>query len=366
MDIFLDFGHNPLQFSQPVSVIRCHVPAELSLAFSEIEAALARGYYVAGFVSYEAGYAFEERLIEQKRYKFPLLMMGVYRQPLTQRMLRRISRDFSVQDFSLNVSYGTYASHIDTIRSHIARGNVYQITYCIKHHFNFCGDPLALYAGLLRKQPVPYPAYISTDEFQILSLSPERFLKKESGFVTTEPMKGTWPRGRTIVTDLANRMRLWSDAKNRAENLMICDLLRNDLGRVGRSIRAPKLFTVAGYRTLFQMTSTVTALVEPEIPIYDLFAALFPSGSVTGCPKIRAMGIIRELENEERKIYTGAIGFIAPNRDMYFNIPIRTILIEGEKAEMGVGGGIVWDSTARGEWDEGMLKSTFLTKMPTS
>jgi para-aminobenzoate synthetase/4-amino-4-deoxychorismate lyase len=154
--------------------------------------------------------------------------------------------------------------------------------------------------------------------------------------------------------------RLHYDPKNRAENLMITDLLRNDLGRCGNNIHVPKLFEVAKYNLLYQMTSTVTARVQPDIPLYTLFQSLFPSGSVTGTPKIRAMQVIRRLEDEERKIYTGAIGYILPNKDMFFNIPIRTLLLQGRRGEMGIGGGIVWDSTAQGEWDEGMLKGRFL------
>ena len=142
---------------------------------------------------------------------------------------------------------------------------------------------------------------------------------------------------------------------------MIADLLRNDLGRVGTNIKAPVLFEVAKYNTLCQMTSTVTGHVDKDISFYELFASLFPSGSVTGAPKIRAMEIIRGLEKEERRIYTGAIGYITPDRDMYFNIPIRTLLITNGSGEMGIGGGIVWDSTPEGEWDEGLLKAKFLT-----
>jgi para-aminobenzoate synthetase/4-amino-4-deoxychorismate lyase len=144
---------------------------------------------------------------------------------------------------------------------------------------------------------------------------------------------------------------------------MIADLLRNDLGRLARRVRAPKLFTIRAYRTLFQMTSTVIARRPGPLRLYDLFAALFPSGSVTGAPKIRAMQIVRELEGEDRNIYTGAIGYIAPNRDLYFNVPIRTLLLRGGRGEMGVGGGIVWDSTAKGEWEEGLLKSRFLREL---
>ncbi|MBF0123667.1 MAG: chorismate-binding protein, partial [Candidatus Omnitrophica bacterium] len=250
---------------------------------------------------------------------------------------------------------------IARIRDHIALGDVYQITYCIKLRFDFLGDPRALYARLWRAQPVPYPAVIETDEFQLLSLSPERFIKKDGNGVVTEPMKGTWPRGTDFLTDVFNRWQFSKDKKNRAENVMIADLLRNDLGRIGSGVRAPQLFRITPYKTLFQMTSIVTAEINSRILFKDLFSAIFPSGSVTGAPKIRAMEIIREIEREPRGIYTGAIGYIAPNRDLYFNVPIRTVHIQGGVAEMGIGGGIIWDSTAEGEWAEGILKARFMT-----
>ena len=189
------------------------------------------------------------------------------------------------------------------------------------------------------------------------------FIKKQDRFVVTKPMKGTWPRGDGALSDFLARQRFQFDSKNRAENVMIADLLRNDLGRMGREVRAPRLFEVTPYKTLFQMTSTVTADISPDIPLYELFKNLFPSGSVTGAPKIRAMEIIREIEGEERNIYTGAIGYITPQRDLFFNIPIRTLLLRQKQGEMGIGGGIVWDSTADGEWAEGVLKARFLTEL---
>ena len=366
MEIFIAFENRPLLFSRPHSVVTCHHPSGLDDAFRKLEHAVKDGFYAAGFVSYEAGYCFEERLREERRYDFPLLQMGIYDRPQNCRLPVKRSCGYGLDGLRLNISRDDYGASIDEIRRHIACGDVYQITYCVKLHFRFRGEPLELYHRLLRAQPVPYPAYISTDKFHILSLSPERFIKKRAGSVTTEPMKGTWPRGRTVFSDAAARFRFSRDIKNRSENVMIADLLRNDLGRVGKKIRAPKLFTVTGYRTLFQMTSTVTGKVRQDMPLCDLFAALFPSGSVTGAPKIRAMEIIRGLETEERKIYTGAIGYMTPQRDMYFNIPIRTILLTGEDGEMGVGGGIVWDSTAQGEWDEGLLKARFLTDMASA
>ncbi len=364
MKVLIQFEKTPLLFQDPEFIISCDNPSSFAACFKDIESALERGYYIAGFFSYEAGYCFEERLLENKTYSFPLIYMGAYRAPLRDKVsIKNPSFQNSLKGLRLNISQDNYFSDINTIRDYIAIGDVYQITYCIKLLFNFKGDPLSFYAGLLREQPVPYPAYIETDEFNILSLSPEMFIKKTSGHVVTKPMKGTWPRGNNMISDLIAPFCLKYDRKNRAENVMIADLLRNDLGRVGMNIRAPKLFEVAKYATLCQMTSTVTGRVDKAISLYGLFASLFPSGSVTGAPKMRAMEIIRKLEKEERKIYTGAIGYITPDKDMFFNIPIRTLLISSGSGEIGIGGGIVWDSTPQGEWDEGMLKAKFLTDM---
>jgi len=392
MKVLIQFEKNPLLFQKPKAIISCQNPDSLSACFEEIENALKAGYFVAGFLSYEAGYCFEETLCINKNYDFPLMHFGVYgapevtchceprRSPPTlcggrgeanSGLLRPASPaarsprndDISIKDLQLNIFQNDYFNNIKIIRDYIAQGDVYQITYCIKFLFNFQGDSLTLYNRLLQEQPVPYPAYLETDTFKILSLSPEMFIKKIGGYTATKPMKGTWPRGTNLFSDLARRAKFQYDKKNRAENVMIADLLRNDLGRIGLNIRAPKLFEVAGYKKLYQMTSTIIAKLDKNIKLYELFASLFPSGSVTGAPKIRAMEIIRELELEERKIYTGAIGYICPNKDLFFNIPIRTLLINGEKAEMGVGGGIVWDSTGLGEWNEGLLKAKFLTDL---
>jgi len=362
MRVLIQFEKKPLLFQEPQAIISCFDPAEFSACFQEIESALAAGYYVAGFLSYEAGYCFEENLRENKTYAFPLIYMGVYAAPLSQEINRKKeSSQGIITDLHLNITQPEYFSKIRAIRDYIAKGDVYQITYCIKLLFQFRGEPFSLYNTLLNEQPVPYPAYIDTGSFQILSLSPEMFIKKIGESVVTKPMKGTWPRGPEPLLDFVNRLVFQYDRKNRAENVMIADLLRNDLGRVGADIQAPKLFEVARYRKLYQMTSTVTGRLAKNIALDKLFASLFPSGSVTGAPKIRAMGIIRELENEERKIYTGAIGYISPRKDLFFNIPIRTLLLNQGTAEMGIGGGIVWDSTPQGEWEEGLLKAKFLT-----
>jgi len=360
MKVLTQFEEKSLYFQDPEFIISCFDPATFKSSFQDIERALSQGYYLAGFLSYEAGYYFEEKLFQDKQYDFPLIYLGAYKKVNKDKFIKP-TPDYRLENLRLNITSQQYALNIDSIRDYIAKGDVYQITYCLKLLFEFYGEPLSLYAQLLKEQPVPYPAYIQTDQFRILSLSPELFIKKRSTHLVTKPMKGTWPRGKNMIADLIAPLRLKYDGKNRAENVMIADLLRNDLGRLGLNIKAPTLFEVARYKTLCQMTSTVTAKVKQDISIYDLFSAVFPSGSVTGAPKIRAMEIINKLEKDERKIYTGAIGYISPEKNMFFNIPIRTLLIQGTQGQMGIGGGIVWDSTAQGEWNEGLLKAKFLT-----
>jgi len=363
MKILTQFEKKPLLFEDPEFIISCFGPPSFIKSFEEIERALSKGYYLAGFFSYEAGYCFEKKLNKNKQHDFPLIYFGAYKKPEQKRInFSKPKINSHAQDLKLNITKKEYALNIEAIRDYIAKGDVYQITYCIKLLFRYCHDALSLYGKLLKEQPVPYSAYLQTDKFHILSLSPELFIKKNSTHLVTKPMKGTWARGAGIFSDLFAPLRLKYDKKNRAENVMIADLLRNDLGRMGANIKAPTLFEVARYKTLCQMTSTVTAKVEKDLSIYKLFSSIFPSGSVTGAPKIRAMEIIDELEKEERKIYTGAIGYITPDKDMFFNIPIRTLLICGDQGEMGIGGGIVWDSTPEGEWNEGLLKAKFFTK----
>jgi para-aminobenzoate synthetase/4-amino-4-deoxychorismate lyase len=367
LNILFQFNKTPLYFSRPKRVITCREPGALPGAFEEMEAALGEGLTVAGYLSYEAGYALERKLVPPKISGFPLACFGCFEGPSPLPPAPRAdSGSFGVAELRLNMTQREYVENIQRIRDYIAAGDVYQITYCLKIHFDFRGDPRALYASLLREQPVPYPAMIEQEGRTILSLSPEMFLRKKGTRVTTRPMKGTWPRGKRFWTDLLARRAFYRDEKNRAENTMIVDLLRNDLGRIGREIRARKLYEVTPYRTLFQMTSTVEAKLSAGLKVHDLLKSLFPSGSVTGAPKIRAMEIIQELEREERKIYTGAIGYITPDRGMFFNIPIRTLLLEGGRGEMGIGGGIVWDSTPEGEWEEGRLKAKFFTDLAGS
>jgi para-aminobenzoate synthetase/4-amino-4-deoxychorismate lyase len=342
-----------------------------------MEAASREGYYLAGFLSYEAGYAFEPVLQKKDCFDFPLLCFGVYK-GYHCRVPLPLGEGYRVRALSgnFNLSRLDYYKDIESIRDHIAAGDVYQITYCVKHKFNYASDPYQLYSSLLSFQPVPYPAYIECGGQRILSLSPEMFLKKSKDKIVVKPMKGTLFRDSSLRNYWLGGRWLSHDAKNRAENIMIVDLLRNDLGRICHpgTVKTTKLFEVARYRTVYQMTSTVEGKLRGKEPsFYETFQALFPSGSVTGAPKIRAMQIIRELEREERRIYTGTIGFITPQRDMFFNVPIRTLLLSVVscspddrrvvllvKGELGVGGGITHYSTPEGEYEECLVKAKFL------
>jgi len=254
MEISIQFDKNPLLFRDPIKIISCNSHGSFVSTFNEIEDSLNAGHYAAGFFSYEAGYSFEERLCEDKNRDFPLIYIGIYNKPSRDGKRRFHKKEpGEPTDLRLNITKELYSSHIESIRKHIEKGDVYQITYCIKLLFKYAGDPLGLYHSLLRAQPVPYPAYIDAGRFKILSLSPEKFLYKTGTHVVTKPMKGTWQRGAGFARDIFERTRFQYDMKNRAENIMIADLLRNDLGRVGTGIRAPTLFEIAAYKTLFQI-----------------------------------------------------------------------------------------------------------------
>jgi para-aminobenzoate synthetase/4-amino-4-deoxychorismate lyase len=364
MKIFFNFEKSSLYFDNPVSVVSCSSFENVPRSFEKIEKALAEGLYVAGFFSYELGYAFEDAFSSYSLNGFPLIYAGCYEkcQPY-KNPLSITGHDCEIKNVRFNISKEEYFEHIELIRSYLLSGDVYQITYCLKILFDFNGSTFDLYKKLFHVQPVPYAAFIETEQYNMASLSPELFLNKRGNHIISKPMKGTWPRGNNLHADKLARHQFYYDEKNRAENVMITDLLRNDLGRVGKNISVPRLFEITPYKKLFQMTSTVAANIEPDIGLFNLFKSLFPSGSVTGAPKIHAMEIIHALEREPRNIYTGAIGYIKPDKDLFMNIPIRTALINRSsgQGEMGIGGGIVWDSTAEGEWEEGLLKARFFT-----
>ncbi|MGW8389713.1 aminodeoxychorismate synthase component I [Pseudoduganella sp. HUAS MS19] len=274
-----------------------------------------------------------------------------------------------VADIRANVSEAQFVEAIERIRDYIAAGDTYQVNYTYRLHFDAFGSLFALYQRLRARQPVPYGALIGFDDGSaVLSLSPELFVRKEGGMLTARPMKGTAPAAADETENARRADALAADPKNRAENLMIVDLLRNDIGRVAAtgSVEVPRLFEVSRFSSVLQMTSTVQARLREGVTLQEIFTALYPCGSITGAPKKRTMEIIAELEPEARGIYTGAIGWFSPEGDFCLNVPIRTLTLQApangvRKGVMGVGAGIVYDSEPHDEFAECRLKARFLT-----
>ncbi len=355
-------------FTAPQRVLTAATADEVYDLLEELERATDSGKYVAGYLSYEAGYPFVDLDIPE-RTEESLAWFGVYEAPPrfapadVETGLNTLGAAPVVQDVRLGVSESDYTDAIRAVRHHIGKGNVYQINYTAPLRFQVEGDPRGLYRRLRARQRVPYAAYLNLGDRQILSCSPELFLKREGDRVITRPMKGTIRRGRTLEEDRALQEELASDPKNRAENLMIVDLLRNDLSVCCRpgSVTVPSLYETESYQTVTQMTSTVEGQMQDDAGLADLLRALFPCGSVTGAPKRRAMRLIRTLETTPRGVYCGAIGMAGPDDTAVFNVAIRTAVLNGTDGTMGIGSGIVWDSDPGTEYEECALKGEFLT-----
>jgi para-aminobenzoate synthetase/4-amino-4-deoxychorismate lyase len=361
-----------LLFANPERVLTTRDPAFVPALLEEVETVLADGWHVAGYLAYDLGLSFEERLAAQlpPLAARPLLWLGIYDAPeifdrastadwLAAHMRGGAAR---VDDIEFSMSRADYETAFRRVMDYIRAGDVYQINLTMLARFRLDGDPVALYRDLCRKQPVAHGALIATGNETILSLSPELFIERRGRKITTRPMKGTIRRGRNAEEDAALKRELRADEKSRAENLMIVDLLRNDLGRVAEigSVEVERLFEIETYKTLHQMTSTVSATLSADATFGSILHALFPCGSVTGAPKIRAMQIIGEVESGPRGIYCGSIGYAAPKGDFSFNVAIRTAVIGRDgRGEIGIGGGVVADSKLEGEYDEALLKLRF-------
>ncbi len=329
------------------------------------EQAAQAGKWVAVMLSYEAAPAFDSAFITRPSTDLPLAWAAVFDQAHAESAWGSPG-PYQVGDWAPRVTRAEYAEAIRRIHAYIEAGHTYQVNYTFPLQARFTGDEKAWFLDLHRSQRAAYSAYLDLGRFKILCLSPELFFERHGDRVVTRPMKGTWRRGRWLAEDEAFRHELASCPKNRAENLMIVDLLRNDLGRVAApgSVRVPRLFEVERLETVLQMTSTVEAKSRAGLGFTDVVRALFPCGSITGAPKIRTMEIIRELEPFSRQVYTGAIGYLRPGGDAVFNVVIRTVLLDSEthEAVFGVGGGVTHDSTEAGEYDECLLKARFLTE----
>lgn len=385
-------NHRSFLFAKPLEHLVCYPADDPEDFFRQAQDRLQQGYYLAGWFAYELGYLLEPALAEVFRSSIsgsqagPLAELGVFPAPYafdhlsgtfagtgpwTVKEVREKApgsarQQFAIKNLRLNQDRDDYIDRIKAVKSYIEAGDTYQVNYTLKLAFDFSGSAEDLYRVLRRNQHVSYGALIKNGARRILSFSPELFFMKQDDTLTVRPMKGTIRRGRTLAEDREYAHFLKHDIKNRSENVMIVDLLRNDLGRLSPlngtgGVAVKSLFDVETYETLHQMTSTVQGKIRPDTPLAEMFRALFPCGSVTGAPKIRTMEIIRELEKEDRGVYTGAIGYLAPTGEAAFNVPIRTVVLDGKRGEMGIGSGIVWDSDPVSEWEECRLKGRFLT-----
>jgi para-aminobenzoate synthetase component 1 len=352
----------PARFARPRAVVAAHDLDGVPAALAALDAALAGGGWVAGYASYELGYGFEPRLMPllPAARRLPLLEFGVFGPPGPA---QPAATGGWLGGFRPAWDLAAYRAAFGRVAEYIRAGDIYQANLTLPLRGRWAGEPAALQVALAGRQPVGHGALVRLPGATLLSRSPELFFALDgAGGIEARPMKGTAPRDPDAARDAGLREELARDAKNRAENLMIVDLLRNDIGRIAEvgSVRVPELFAVESYATVHQMVSRVGGRLAPGTRLSGVFRALFPCGSVTGAPKLRAMEIIRELEPWPREAYCGAIGWAAPDGRAAFNVAIRTIALypDGE-AVLNVGGGVVADSTAESEYEEALWKARF-------
>ena len=363
-------GGEPALFDRPRAVIAAQAPGEVTEALAKAEAARADGAWLAGYVAYEAGYALEPKLARQmpRKRPGPLVLLGVFDAPLAAGPTLARAADEGRSTWMTApeplVGRRAYGNAAARVFDYIAAGDCYQVNLTFPMAARLVsGSPLGLYGAFRRTGAVGHGAYVDLGVGPVVvSRSPELFFKVTGGKIVTRPMKGTRPRGKDAEEDAAIIADLRSDEKDRAENLMIVDLLRNDISRLSRvgTVKVPALYAIESYATVHQMTSTVEGVLEGPATLPGLIAALFPCGSVTGAPKIRAMEIIREVEPFARGVYCGAVGWMSPSGDADFSVAIRTLSVSGSEIVMNVGGGLTHGSTAQGEWEEALWKARFV------
>lgn len=367
MRVQIDFTDHHYFFDLPIAVIQTSCMAEVKACLADAEHYTKQGYYAAGYIAYEAAPAFcPFAVVPPPKTHLPLLWFGIFNKPKNFPAVPMWVGATEKIAWQANIDEEGYRNVISRIKQQIGQGNTYQTNYTLRLRALFFAEPYLFYQRLKQAQSASYCAYIETDEHCVLSASPELFFHYKAGEITTKPMKGTAPRGRTTAEDRRYRNELFNE-KNRAENMMIVDLLRNDLNQIAKTgtVRVEALFQAEKYPTVWQLTSGIHAQLPGEKTITDIFTALFPCGSITGAPKLKTMQLIAELEPEARGVYCGAIGVITP-REAIFNVGIRTILLDKQNNEAvyGIGGGITWDSTAEGEYLEAIDKARILSESP--
>ena len=351
-------------FTKPIKELKTKNLDQVEALLREVEAYQEKGFYAVGYVSYEAAPAFEKKFAVH-----PAPLLGEYLLYFTiheEVETLPFPEDYEAVDLPANwkeeVEAPAYQEAIETIHHHIRQGDTYQVNYTVQLSQELKSDPFAIYNRLVVEQKAHYNAFIQHDDVSILSISPELFFEQDDRLLTTRPMKGTTRRGLTNQADLQEAAWLKADPKNRAENMMIVDLLRNDMNRISEigSEQVTRLCQVEQYSTVWQMTSTIESRLRSEIDLVQTFRALFPCGSITGAPKISTMEIIQKTEKAPRGVYCGTIGILLPRGKRIFNVAIRTLQMQGGQAIYGVGGGITWDSKWESEYQETKQKSAVL------
>ena len=351
-------------FTDTIKELKTKDIKEVKHLLAEVEAYQNQGYYAVGYVSYEAAPAFETKfeVIDGPLMSEYLLYFTIHETVQTEPIPLTYKPTDLPKSWQELTSAEEYKAAIEQIHHHIRQGDTYQVNYTVQLQQNLTADPFAIYNRLVVEQNAHYNAFIQHDDVSIISISPELFFKKDGDRLTTRPMKGTTNRGLTSESDLKQAQWLAQDQKNRSENMMIVDLLRNDMNRISKigSEDVKSLCQVEQYSTVWQMTSTIETQLLPNSSLSDVFQALFPCGSITGAPKIATMEIIKKVEKQPRGVYCGAIGILMPQGPSIFNVAIRTLQMEGTKAIYGVGGGITWDSNWEAEYEETKQKAAVL------
>ena len=350
-----------LHFSSPHKVLKADTISDVVPLLAEVDSFVDRkGFFAAGWIGYEASAAFDSALHTRSSTSFPTACFGIFDHPPAIGKIPSAAPACPRKGWRPSVSREQYAQAISRIKEHIAAGDTYQVNYTLRLERDFHEDPWNFFLSVCGD--ARYGAFVAAPPFYICSASPELFFSLDGKHIFSKPMKGTAPRGRTTAEDDENSLFLSNSEKNRAENVMIVDMIRNDIGKIADfgSVRVPRLYDIEKYPTVLQMTSTVEAVTAA--PLSEIMKALFPCASITGAPKAKTMEIIAALETTPRNIYTGTIGYCGPGRRALFNVAIRTTLIDvvAKHAEYGVGGGIVWDSTTDDEYEECLTKARII------
>ena len=368
--VLLDNGSRWVHFTDPIAIIETACPGDVLSAIREVQAEVrARGCHALGFLRYEAGEAcgLRVRAAASADDGLPLMWFALFDASSARPVDRPCSNaPYELGPLEASVSRAAFLDAVRTVKQHIADGDTYQVNYTFRLRCDFHGDPLSLFADLVETQRGRHAAFIRFGHHAVCSASPELFFSYADTELSARPMKGTARRGRTVAEDGVQSRALQASLKERAENVMVVDMVRNDLGRVATlgSVHVSELFALEPYPNVWQMTSRVSARSTASLD--EVLSAVFPSASVTGAPKVRTMEIIAALEREPRGVYTGTIGYVAPDGSAQFNVAIRTAVVDTRAGtmEFGVGSGIVWDSDPEQEYEECLLKGSILGRRP--